>query len=43
MDVVDSFVTTGLNVSHTHVFAMATRHVVMDLMKQTAVRFDERS
>ena len=41
MDVVDSFVTTGLGVSHTRVFVVGIHHVVMDLMKKTAVRFDE--
>ena len=43
MDVVDSFVTTVLGVSRTRVFVVGIHHVVMDLMKQTAVRFDEIS
>ena len=40
MVVVDSFVTTGQTVSHTQPFVVDVHHVLMDLMKLTAVRFE---
>ena len=39
MDVMDFFVTTGLDVYHTHLYVMDIHHAVMDLMKQIVVRY----